>query len=332
MTRIVRVAIVAVTVALFLDSTLNALLGRREVGVVLALATPLGISAWGFARAGHHEAAMMLLSCVLVAAVTLILVVNPLGVRDVAITAYGGIVLVASLLLSRRNFYVITGLAIAAAAVAFLLDGTGHTRSELARRPEWSQFAVFLIVTSAFAVIGRVASEVLFGSLGAARLAAAGDALTGLASRAGFLEEAAAELARQRGRPGCTALVVAEIEGFRRMKVLVGYAAANRVLVEAAQRVATVGARLLGRTAEDEFAVLVSGIESDERAAAIAKDLHAALSFDFSGVAVRSAVGYARFPRDADHIDGLLLAAESSLLSAKNESDGARLAGPANRI
>src|SRR5215472_9959443 len=74
MTRIVRVAIVAVTVALFLESTLNALLGRREVAVVLALATPLGISAWGFARAGHHEAAMVLLSCVLITAVTLILV------------------------------------------------------------------------------------------------------------------------------------------------------------------------------------------------------------------------------------------------------------------
>src|SRR5579862_1209107 len=92
MTRIVRVAIIVVTLALFVDSTFNALLGRREIAVVLALATPLGISAWGFARAGHHEAAMVMLSCVLITVVTLILVLNPLGVHDVAITAYGGIV------------------------------------------------------------------------------------------------------------------------------------------------------------------------------------------------------------------------------------------------
>src|SRR5215813_12501181 len=116
MMRIVRIAIIVVTAALFLDSTFNALLGRREVAVVLALAAPLGISAWGFARAGHHEAAVTMLACVLVTVVTLILVLNPIGVHDVAITAYGGIVLVAALLLTRRNFFLVTGLTLAGAS------------------------------------------------------------------------------------------------------------------------------------------------------------------------------------------------------------------------
>jgi len=331
MTRIVRVAIVAVTIALFLDSTLNALLGRRDIAVVLALATPLGISAWGFARAGHHEAAMVLLSSVLITVVTLILVLNPIGVHDVVITAYGGIVLVAALLLSRRNFLAITGLTILAAAGAFTLDITGYTHAVAAPRSEWPQLAIFLIVTSVFAVIGRVASEVLFGSLGAARLAAAGDPVTGLANRAGLLAEGAVLVAGRRGRPGCTAMVLANLDGFRRIKVLVGYGAADRVVLEVARRIAAIaGGHLRARTNEGEFAVL-AGLADEAAATQLARDLYAALSFDYSGVAVRCAVGYARFPRDADNVEGLLLAAEGSLLSAQ-EHGAERLAGPADRI
>jgi diguanylate cyclase (GGDEF)-like protein len=332
MTKIVRVAIIVVTLALFVDSTLNALLGRREIAVVLALATPLGISAWGFARAGYHEAAIVMLSCVLVTAVTLILVLNPIGVHDVAITAYGGIVLVASLLLSRRSFYAVTGLTLAAAAVAFALDITGYTHTEAARHSSWPQFAIFLLLTCAFAVIGRVASEVLFGTLGAARLAAAGDSLTGLANRAGFLAHAAARLAAHRDRAGCTALVLAELDGFRRLKVVVGYAAADRVVMEVGRRIAALAApHLVARIGEDEFAVLAT-LPDEASAARLAAAVHGNLAFDYSGVAVRCAVGFARFPRDGDNAEGLLLAAESSLLSATTGEGGAGLAGPADRI
>src|SRR6476619_6362904 len=91
---IVRLAVIAVTLALFLGSTMNAVMGQRDLAVVFALATPLGISAWGFARAGHNEAAVVLLCTVLTAVVTLVLVLNPLGVHDVALSAYGGVILV----------------------------------------------------------------------------------------------------------------------------------------------------------------------------------------------------------------------------------------------
>ncbi|MEO5617643.1 MAG: hypothetical protein ABIS67_07710, partial [Candidatus Eisenbacteria bacterium] len=76
-TAIVRVAIIAVTLALFFGTSFNALLGHRDIAIMLALATPLGISAWGFAHAGHNEAAMALICCVLVTVVTMILVLSP---------------------------------------------------------------------------------------------------------------------------------------------------------------------------------------------------------------------------------------------------------------
>src|SRR3954468_20533368 len=107
MTAIVRLAIVVVTVAFFLGSSLNAFTGQRDLAVVFALATPLGISAWGFARGGHNEAALVLLCAVLTVVTTLVLVLTPRGANAIAVTAYGGIILTGALLLSRRAFYLL---------------------------------------------------------------------------------------------------------------------------------------------------------------------------------------------------------------------------------
>src|SRR4030095_6834382 len=65
MTAIVRIAVIGVTAALFLGSAVNAVGGNRDLAILFALAAPLGISAWGFARGGHNEAAIALLCTVL---------------------------------------------------------------------------------------------------------------------------------------------------------------------------------------------------------------------------------------------------------------------------
>lgn len=332
MTAIVRVAIIAVTLALFLGSSFNALIGNRDIAVVMALATPLGISAWGFARAGHNEHAMVLLSCVLITVVTLILLRNPLGVHDVAITAYGGIILAGALLLSRRSFLAIAGLTVLAAASAFYFDLDGHSQSRIASLSGWPQLVNFLLIATVFAVTGRFVAESLFGSLGAAQQASVGDPVTGLANRPGFLAAAAQRLAAQKGAAGCSVLVVADLDGFRRVNLVIGHRAADRVLVESARRLRDVAAgHLIARIGDDEFAVLATGLADEAAALDLARRVHAALDFGFSGVTVRNATGYARFPRDADGIEPLLLASESSLANAK-ASDAERLAGPGDRI
>jgi diguanylate cyclase (GGDEF)-like protein len=332
MTAIVRVAIFAVTVALFLGSTINMILGNREIAVLMALATPLGISAWGFAHAGHNEHAMVLLSCVLITVVTLILIRNPLGVHDVALTAYSGIVLAGALLLSRRSFVAVAGIALLAAVGAFVLDMNGYTQSRIASHSTWGQLVSFLIITSVFAAIGRVTAEQLFWSVGTAQLASVGDPVTGLVNRPGFLAHAALRLAAQKGKPGCSALVLADLDGFRRVNVVIGHRAGDRVLHESARRLEAIsGTHLVARIGDDEFAVLATGLADDAAADSFARAVHNALDFEFSGVSVRNATGYARFPRDAHGIEPLLLAAESSLVSAKGQ-ETERVAGPADRI
>jgi len=332
MTSIVRVAVIAVTIALFIGSTLNAMTGLRELAIVFALATPLGICAWGFARAGYNEAALALLCCVMIVVVTLVLVLSPLGIHDPALTAYGGIVLVGALLLSRRAFYALGALAVAAATVAFVLELTGVTRPRIAG-DGWSGFAEFLVILVVFATLGRYSAEVLFGSVGAVLRADLKDALTSLANRRGFMVGAARALKAPQPE-GISALVLADIDNFRRVNIVIGHRAADAVLDEVARRLrAVAGSHFAARLGDDEFAVLATGLADERAAEAFARALHSALQFEYSGVSVRSSVGFARFPRDAHGIESLLLAAEGSLTRAKdreNEPEG--FAGPADRI
>ena len=332
MASIVRVAVVTVTIALFIGSTLNAMTGLRDLAIVFALATPLGICAWGFARAGYNEAALALLCCVLIVVVTLVLVLSPLGIHDPALTAYGGIVLVGALLLSRRAFYALGALAVVAASIAFVLELTGVTRPRIAGEG-WAGFAEFLVILVVFATLGRYSAEVLFGTVGAVLRADVNDALTSLANRRGFMAAAHRSL-KGPGTPGIAALVLADIDNFRRVNVVIGHRAADAVLDEVASRVRrAAGAYLAARLGDDEFAVLATGLADERAAEAFARALHASLQFEYSGVSVRSSVGFARFPRDAHAIESLLLAAEGSLTRAKDreqEADG--FAGPADRI
>ena len=329
--RIVRIAIVVVTIALFFDSTLQAITGHRDISVLLALATPLGISAWGFARAGHPQAGMALLSCVLTTVVTLTLLLSPYGVHDSTIVGYGGIVLLASLLLPRRGFYGITALVLVSGTGVFASDILLHAAA--ARHTDWQQLAIFVLFTAVFATIGRVASEVLLGTLDAATAAATGDAVTGLANRAGFLAQARPLVAAQRAAGGKGAVVLAEIEDHRRLRVLVGSDAADRVVAEVSRRItANAPEMLVARLAESEFVILDLAAGDEDAARLLAERIHAALAFEHAGVVVRCAVGYARLPRDGDHLEGLLHTAESSLLAAKGEASSRRISGPADRI
>lgn len=333
MTKIVRIAIIAVTLALFLGSTLNAIAGQRDLAVLFALATPLGISAWGFARAGHNEPALVLLCCVLITVVTLVLVLNPLGAHDMAVTAYGGIILVGALLLSRKSFVAIALLTVFAASTAFVLDMIGLSRSQITRYTGWPQFVEFLMITSVFAILGRAGAEILFGSLGDAHRATVDDPVTGLLNRPGFLIQAANRLKLTQTPPKCSVLVLADIDGFRRVNTVIGHRAGDGVLKEASQRLTQCagGHSLRGRIGDDEFAVLAVGLDDEVAAAEFARNVHQALNFDYSGVSVRSSVGYARCPRDANGIESLLLAAEGSLTRAKDH-ESERFAGPADHI
>ena len=330
-TSIVRSAVVVSTLALFVGALVNAVLGFRDIAVLLALAAPLGISAWGFVHAGHNEAAMALLCCVLITVITLILVLNPLGVHDMAVMAYGGIVLFGALLFTRKSFILITGLAVFAATAAFVYDLNGFSRSVIQQHSGWPQYLDFLLLIAVFAILGRAVAEKLFGSLGEAHVASSADQRTGLKNRSGFLMDASMRL-RAAGAEGKSAvLVIADLDHFRRTNSIIGHQAADNILREGAARLtAEYGSDLVARIGDDEYAVLRVG-EHESHASQFARTVHETLSFEYLGVSVRNAAGYARFPRDASGIESLMMTAESGVAAAK-EQEEIRYAGPADRI
>ena len=331
MARIVRLAVVAVTIALFAGATFNAFLGHRELAVIFALAAPLGISAWGFVRAGHNEPAILLICLVLTVLVTMVLMLNPLGVHDVAITAYGGVILFAALLLSRRAFYAVAAAIALAASIAFISDLMGLTRSRITAHTDAAQFVEFLAIIGVFALLGRGAVEIATGSLGAAQRASADDPVTGLANRFAFFQAAEGALARSRQAGATAVLAIVDIEAFRRVNLVVGHRAADGLLCEVAKRLRdSAGMHVIGRIGDDEFAVLAANV-AEADAEIFARSVHDAATFDSMGVSLRSCLGYARYPRDASTVESLLLAAEAALAQAKHPGAGG-FGAPDNRI
>jgi diguanylate cyclase (GGDEF)-like protein len=262
-----------------------------------------------------------------------VLVLNPRGVHEVAITAYGGIILTGALLLSRRSFCLLLALTLIAASTAFFIDIFGLSGRRIGLATSWAQYAEFLVITGVFAALGRFSAETLMGSLGDAHRASVGDPVTGLLNRPGFLGQGTGRL--KLVNDGKTSvLVLADLDKFRRVNMVIGHRAGDGVLKETARRLSEVAAgHILGRIGDDEFAVLAHGLANDAECEAFARRIHSALQFEYSGVSVRSSVGFARSPRDANGLEALLLAAEGSLLQAKDhEHEAERFAAPADRI
>src|SRR5688572_6581924 len=258
---IVRAAVSVATVAFFIGALANAALGERDIAVVLALAAPLGVSAWGFVRAGYNEAALALLCIVLITVVTLILAMNPLGVHDMAVTAYAGVVCFGAMLFTRRSFVLIAGLTLFAATTAFVYDLGGHSRSVVAGYSGWPQYFDFLLITGAFAFLGRTVAEKLFGTLGEVHVALGTDPVSGLVNRHGFIEAATQRLRAAQPRGEGSVLVVVDLDGFRRLNLVIGHATADGILKECATRLqAECSGDLVGRIGDDEFAVLRVGM------------------------------------------------------------------------
>jgi diguanylate cyclase (GGDEF)-like protein len=327
MTAIVRVAVVLVTLALFASSSFNAILGNRELAILLALATPLGISAWGFARAGYNEPAMVLLCLVLVTVTTITLFISPLGVQ-VKAWPHEGLVLTARCCVAPR---------VPRRGGGHALRGEQRLRADprLLAQPHpryshWSQLVNFLLMTTVFAALGRVAAEELFGAWAGPtmprRATWSRGSTTAPASHDGGGRLKAALAPNLTG-----ALVVVDLDGFRRINLVVGHEAADNLLREVSRRLKQVtGEHLVARVGDDEFAVLAVGV-SEADVPALARAIHEALNFDFLGVSVRNGAGYSRFPRDAHGIESLMLGAESALATAKTR-EVERLMGPMDRI
>ena len=153
------------------------------------------------------------------------------------------------------------------------------------------------------------------------------DALTGLANRRQFRE-----VMRVRGgeRAFKGALLMVDVDHFKRVNDHYGHAAGDRVLVEVARRLgaATRGADLVARWGGEEFLVFapdVDGPELDHLAERVRLAMNQAPIVLENGTAIETTVsiGYAAFPLPASHVDvtweQAVNLADLSLYTAKNQ-------------
>jgi diguanylate cyclase (GGDEF)-like protein/PAS domain S-box-containing protein len=151
------------------------------------------------------------------------------------------------------------------------------------------------------------------------------DPLTGLLNRRRFGETLEYELARMRRYGGLAALLVIDVDRFKRVNDSIGHKAGDDVLCAVAEtlrrrlRVTDVAARMGG----DEFAVLGIGVKSAEEARTIAADIAEAIrsqSILTSGRAVQVTVsiGVAILdPQSGTTEDSAFVTADDAMYQAK---------------
>ena len=153
------------------------------------------------------------------------------------------------------------------------------------------------------------------------------DALTGLANRRQFRE-----VMRLRGaeRAFKGALLMVDVDHFKRVNDHYGHAAGDRVLVEVARRLAAAmrGDDLVARWGGEEFLVFapnVEGPELDQLAERVRVAMNQAPVVLDNGTAIETTVsiGYAAFPLPASHVpvtwEQAVNLADLSLYTAKNQ-------------
>jgi diguanylate cyclase (GGDEF)-like protein len=220
-----------------------------------------------------------------------------------------------------------TGLALGSGALVFALEFAGYTHSRVGDLTGWPALVDFLLITGVIGALGRYSAEMLVG--GDASRDSGIDPVTGLVGRARFLALAGSRLRRADPARETGVLVLADLTGFRRMNVVVGHEAADRILLEVARRIAALhGSALCGRVGDDEFALLAFGLPDAAAAEALARRMFEALAFEHAGVSVRAGVGYAPVPMEAHDIEPLFLAADAALTAAAAQLQ-VRFAGPA---
>ncbi|AGZ43731.1 sensor domain-containing diguanylate cyclase [Actinoplanes friuliensis] len=159
------------------------------------------------------------------------------------------------------------------------------------------------------------------------------DGLTGLPNRSQLLDRASQEVEIAMATGARLALLLLDLDGFKKINDTVGHHAGDLLLQAVGHRLQSVvrDHDVVARLGGDEFAVLLARNPDVRTASAIAARLHARLCdpYDIDGREIRigASIGIALFPSDADDMTTLMRGADAAMYRAKREGGGVRIAG-----
>jgi diguanylate cyclase (GGDEF)-like protein len=150
------------------------------------------------------------------------------------------------------------------------------------------------------------------------------DPLTGVLNTSAFDDAIRERLAaaRQNGTPLATARL--QLDGWPGLRASLDPLVADRLLYEVARRLeGRCGERLVGRSAGDEFTVLIEGpVDLDAVAESLHRSLNGEVVIGDERVRIAASMGVSHYPRDGETWDDLRRRAGFALHSAKSARMG----------
>ena len=149
------------------------------------------------------------------------------------------------------------------------------------------------------------------------------DALTGLPNRTLF--QRTLEQSLQSGWPRLSAVLLADIDGFKRLNDTLGHQAGDQVLRQFAQRLAqnVPAGCATGRLGNDEFAVVLTALDGLHPVGQLAEQIRLAMAAPFvldeGEVRLSVSIGIAVYPGDSCDAATLVMYADTALNQAKRD-------------
>ncbi|UHD47831.1 GGDEF domain-containing protein [Aureimonas altamirensis] len=154
------------------------------------------------------------------------------------------------------------------------------------------------------------------------------DPLTGLSNRRA-LQELWQQVARDmHGTDTMTAVLLVDLDGFKRINDTLGHDAGDDTLIAVAERLrdSVRGGDLVCRIGGDEFAILVPGLHDSKLVEQMCWRIGVAMSLPImihgKPIIVRASIGASLHPQDGNELQGLLKRADEALYRRKAERHG----------
>jgi diguanylate cyclase (GGDEF)-like protein len=310
----------------------------RDWGVVLLLAATgaLLLIALRYVRHGRHELAAGIVLTTLTVAISGLIYFSQ-GLRDEAIFAIPGILVLASMFATPRYFLIALGFLCAVLVVTTMgnVQGWHVNVIEPGGIDALLNLLGILAVTAYF--IWRMASDLrqALTRLEAenenirqshARIDALAhhDALTGLPNRILARDRFEQAVALARRSRESVALLFLDLDNFKAVNDSLGHAVGDRLLCDVAARLLGVlrASDTVSRQGGDEFLIVMGGVADKDAVAASAANIVDRLSAPFHvenmEISATCSVGIAVFPHDGDDFDTLLKHADMAMYRAKD--------------